>query len=289
MRKNNAHKCPEGNTETSGRVRWYPNFTSFCDEKPVFVKAKMRYLCFGSEICPDTKKHHWQGCVYFKDKVSIKTAQSLLKIESSHMEYIPKSEDPEDAINYCKKEGKFEEYGEFPKQGKRTDLIELRDQLVDNQTSIDDIIMSNPIMYHQYGRTLDKIEDIVLRKKYRTEMTKGIWYHGGTGVGKSHRAFEGYATETHYNLINDNGWWDGYRQQKVIIINDFRGWLSYNELLQMVDKWPYSVKRRGREPMPFLSELVIITSSLPPEAVFHNRNDQDKIEQLLRRFEVIEL
>jgi len=231
-RKVDAHKCPEGNTVTSGRERWYPNFTSFLVEKPFFDKDKMRYLCFGSEICPKSGKHHWQGCVYFKDKVSIKMAQKLLKIDSSHMEYIQKSDDPEDAITYCKKEGKFEEYGEFPKQGKRMDLIELRDQLVDGSINVDEIIVSNPMMYHQYGRTLDKIEDIILRKKYRTEMTKGIWYWGSTGCGKSHTAYTEYSPETHYNLINDNGWWDGYRQQKVIVINDFRGWMSYNELLR---------------------------------------------------------
>ena len=143
--------------------------------------------------------------------------------------------------------------------------------------------------YHQYGRTLNKIEDLAMRNKYRSEMTKGIWYWGETGVGKSHKAFEGFNPKTHYVLPNDNGWWDAYTQQDTIIINDFRGEIRYNELLNLVDKWPFNVKRRNREPIPFISKTVIITSSLKPEDVYHNRNDEDKIEQLLRRFEVIKV
>lgn len=41
-------------------------------------------------------------------------------------------------------------------------------------------------MYHQYGRTLNAVEDITLRQKYRKWMTEGIWIYGKTGVGKSH-------------------------------------------------------------------------------------------------------
>tara|TARA_B110001450_G_C17649738_1_gene492745 strand:+ start:1079 stop:1228 length:150 start_codon:yes stop_codon:yes gene_type:complete len=41
--------------------------------------------------------------------------------------------------------------------------------------------------------------------------------------------------------------------------------------------------------MPFISKTVIVTSFLSPAEVFHRRDDQDKIEQLLRRFDVVKL
>jgi len=300
MTKKNAQKCPEGNTKSSGhtasRVRHYPSFTfypydasnNFTDEKPIFDANTTKYLIYGKEICPETKRIHYQGEVYFFEKVSISTAQRYLGIGKAHMENFLKT----DAIacnEYCKKDGLFEEFGIPPNQGRRTDLDALKDDLLSDKICVEDIIVNAPIMYHQYGRTLDKIEDIKLRKKYRTEMTKGIWYYGKTGVGKSHKAFEEYSPDTHYPVPDDNGWWDGYRQQDCVILNDFRGRISYNELLQMVDKWPFQVKRRGREPMPFTSKLVIITSSLRPEEVYHNRNAEDSMEQFYRRFEVIEL
>lgn len=151
---------------------------------------------------------------------------------------------------------------------------------------VDDLVLENPMIYHKYGRTLNKIEDLRMRREYRIEMTKGIWYWGGTGVGKSHKAFEGYDPKTHYVLPNDNGWWDGYTGQDVVIINDFRGEMKYNFLLQLVDKWPMTVKRRNREPIPFVSRLVIITSSLAPSDIYNRRLIEDDIGQLLRRFDV---
>jgi len=141
-----------------------------------------------------------------------------------------------------------------------------------------------------YGRTLSKIEDICMRKRYRTEMTTCTWYHGKTGVGKSHKAFEGFTPDTHYVWkTNDNGWQDGYQQQEIVIINDFRGEIKYNDMLNLIDKWAYTIPRRGREPMPFTSKHVIVTSSLPPDQVFTRRLEEDSLEQLIRRIDVVEL
>jgi len=117
-------------------------------------------------------------------------------------------------------------------------------------------------------------------------MTKGIWIYGPTGRGKSHEAFQGFSPSTHYLYTDDGGWWDGYVGQETVIINDFRGKIPYDYMLQLIDKWPFNVRRRNREPFPFTSKRVIITSSLSPEDVYHNREENDKIEQLLRRLEV---
>ena len=101
------------------------------------------------------------------------------------------------------------------------------------------ILVEEPIKIHQYGRTLEKIDDLRMSKMFRTEMTDGIWLWGGTGTGKSHEAFSGYNPDTHYMWVNDKKWWDQYKQQDIVILNDFRGEIAYNELLQMIDKWPY--------------------------------------------------
>lgn len=155
--------------------------------------------------------------------------------------------------------------------------------------SVDQIAEEYPMLFHQYGRTLSKLEDIALRKRSRQWMTQGIWYWGPTGVGKSHQAFKDFDPSTHYVWKNDKGWQDGYTGQETVIINDFRGELPYNELLQLVDKWPHTLSRRGREPVPFLAKTVIITSSLPPEDCYRRRAAEDSIEQLNRRFIVKEM
>ena len=55
----------------------------------------------------------------------------------------------------------------------------------------------------------------------------------------------------------------------------------------MVDKWPYAVKRRNREPIPFVSKRVIIISALHPKEVYFNLCERDSMEQLARDFELL--
>jgi hypothetical protein len=120
-------------------------------------------------------------------------------------------------------------------------------------------------------------------------MTKAEWIYGSTGTGKSHYAFNNYSPDTHYLYPNDGGWWDGYTGQEIVIINEFRGGIMYSELLELLDKWPKTVRRRGREPVPFLAKLVIITSSLHPKNIYQGVLEKDdSIDQLLRRIKVIE-
>jgi len=297
----NAQKCPKGNTKPLGKNQRNRSFvlTSFLDTPPFYDEDKCKYLLYAPEVCPDTGRKHWQGYVYFYDKKSLKQAQKILKCPQVHFE-VAMSEDVEHQKDYIigpyEKDGKVKPhnpehkvFGNEPNQGKRSDLIELKDKILTGELSCDNIITEMPEYYHQYGRTLDKLEDLRMSKLYRTEMTKGIWYHGATGTGKSHEAFKGFNPDTHYVLPDDNGWWDNYKQQETVIINDFRGRITYNEMLQLVDKWPYQVKRRGRPPLPFTSKRVIVTSSLHPASVYCNRNEEDSLEQLYRRFELIYL
>nr|WAE42385.1 MAG: replication associated protein [Cressdnaviricota sp.] len=242
---------------------------------------RVRYIIAGYEV-GENNTPHIQGYVYFENAITMKSMSVYLPrahLEGAKGTSLRNQE-------YCSKEGKvFCEKGEPPMQGKRNDLDAIKKEIALGK-QVDDICMENPMIYHQYGRTLSKIEDICFRKKYRSEMTKGIWIYGGTGVGKSHMAFENYTPDTHYVLnINDNGWWEGYTGQENVIINEFRGQIKFSELLDLVDKWPKTVKRRNREPAPFISKTVWVTSCFPPEEVYCNM-EGDCISQLYRRFKV---
>lgn len=240
---------------------------------------------------------HIQGALYYKNKISFKNIKILLP--KAHIE--PWKGTALDNKKYIQgpyeKDGKFKpynpdtkEWGTFPQQGKRTDLDTLRDSIFSG-TRVAEIAVASPMVYHQYGRTLSYLEDLAMRQRWRNTQTRGTWYFGRTAVGKSHRAFDGYTPTTHYSVpLSDKGWWDAYTQQETVILNDFRGEIAFNDMLQMVDKWPYHVRRRGKEPMPFLSTHVIVTSSLHPKDIYsQSLQMNDKMEQFYRRFEIIEL
>lgn len=241
------------------------------------------YYIIGEEVGEKKCTPHLQGCIVYKNPRS----WDAVKKRFDQRIHWQKTESLPDAIKYCEKEGKWVEWGERPKgKGKRTDLDDIKVSIMEGKR-VDDIVLESPMLYHQYGRTLNKIQDLAMRKKYRTKMTEGVWYWGETGVGKSHRAFEGFTPETHYVWSRDNGWWDAYVQQPIVIINEFRGDIPYGQLLDLLDKWPTTVRRRNGEPIPFVSERVIITSSLPPEDIYHNLAAKDSLAQLLRRCTVV--
>lgn len=251
------------------------------------------YICFSQEIAPTTGTPHLQGYFETENQYTISAlVKKHLKIcKGIHLE--PAKANAEKNKAYCSKtinidlnEGKWFERGEPKEQGKRNDLKYIKDEIIKGK-SVDEITMENPIIYHQYGRTLERIETITLRKQWRKWMTEGEWYWGPTGVGKSHKAYENFDPSTHYVLnLNDNGWWDGYKGQPIVILNEFRGQIAYGELLDLIDCHPKEVKWRCREKVPFLAKKIIITSSMSPEDVYHNLSAKDSLTQLLRRLKI---
>ena len=249
----------------------------------------VRYLVYGKEIGKQGTPH-LQGFIELK-----RTPQrwSWLRKRLTRAWLDPKypKSTRDHARNYCLKDGDFTEFGEWipDAQGTRTDLKEITDAITRGETSVDTLALEHPKKYHLYARTFSKVEDLALRARFRTWMTTCTWFYGPSGTGKSHRAYEGYDPKTHYIWKDDNGWQDGYTGQPIVIINEFRGGIRYDEFLQLVDKWPYHLRRRGREPAPFLAKHIIVTSALSPSQLYCRRHEADDIEQLKRRVKVVHL
>lgn len=274
-------------------------FTSFEEEEPTYVEEKMRWLIYAPELSPTTGRKHWQGFVYFKNPQQMSGVKRMLGA-SCHVEVKARGSTFGDQKTYIQgpysKDGKekplnpeFTEFGVMPAQGARGDLKGLAAAVVSGEKSVREILLEDPDAYHQYGRTLQDLEDAVSTESYRTWMTEGLWLYGGTGSGKSTKAFAGFDPATHFVYTPDGRWWDGYQGHPIVIIDDFRGKIPYDMLLRLVDQWPCQVPRRGRRPAQFLARRVIITSPLTPEEVYHNRAEKDGIEQLLRRFTVVRM
>ena len=270
------------------RLWCFTNFNVEFDYGPIVGEGKsIRFLAYGLEVCPDTKRSHHQGFLYLFNPVSsVKNLSKL--IAGAHFEICKGS--LADNEKYCSKEGSYTEIGDKPEMGRRSDLLQVRDDIKDGRITSEEIAMNNPELYHLFGRTLNKIEDICLRRKYRDFTTKGLWLYGATGSGKSEKAFKDFNPTTHYVVPNDNGWWDGYTGQETVIFDEFRGdTLKFSELLRFIDKYPMTVKRRHREPVPFLAKLVIITSALPPHKVYCNLDRDDRLDQLYRRIDIVKM
>lgn len=231
---------------------------------------------------------HVQGAVIFDKQMRMRAAQAAVGPRSS-LKRMGGSWDEQD---YCRKEGcVIIDDGEAPisEQGKRNDLTVIQG-LLDEGVTIQDISNSHFSAVMRYRRGFEAYLDDKANNVWRTQTTKGVWYFGPTESGKSHMAFidhgEYHPDRYYLHKVSDGGWWDRYTGQDIVIMNDYRGEIKFNELLTYLDKWPETVRRRGQAPRQFISKLIIFTSSLAPEEVYNDLHQGDDIDQLLRRIEV---
>ena len=192
---------------------------------------------------------------------------------------------------YCGKESTLAKLGEEPKQGERGDLKELKDLILKGDLTADDVACVDPHTYHQYGRTLERVETIALRKRFRTEMTSCVWYTGPSGAGKSHKVFEDYEPAKCFIKDLSVDWWDGYCGQEIVILNEFRGEIKFSMMCALIDKWPMTVPIRGKESVPFLAKEVRVACIKTPEDVYHRTAEAagEPWQQFERRVQVVNL
>ena len=83
-------------------------------------------------------------------------------------------------------------------------------------------------------------------------------------------------------------WWDGYDNQKTVIIDDFYGWMKYDELLRIMDRYPHRVPIKGGY-INFTSEYLTFTSNISPNDWYHGEWFKEWEQKALeRRIDCIE-
>lgn len=109
-------------------------------------------------------------------------------------------------------------------------------------------------------------------------------YWGPTGTGKSRTAW-GKAGLDAYPKDPNSKFWDGYRGQSVVVIDEFRGVLGISHLLRWLDRYPVLVEVKGSS-VVFKATTIYITANLHPSEWYPGL-DQFTVEALLRRLTVI--
>lgn len=111
-------------------------------------------------------------------------------------------------------------------------------------------------------------------------------YWGRTGTGKSRTVWEKAGMDA-YPKDPCSKFWDGYRGQDQVVIDEFRGTIGISHLLRWLDRYPVLVEVKGSS-VVFKATKVWITSNLHP-SMWYPELDQETREALLRRLEIIEL
>lgn len=260
----------------------------------IMKEKNIRYIAYGLEYTQKGIAHH-QAFLYFHNERSYsqKNLGQMGKWWGKKHCFIENMKGNfGENETYCSKEEIYTKLGDEPKQGFRGDLKETIRCLTKGEITPMDILMENPQTFNLYKKSFSIARNLFMMSQFRTKMTQGYWFYGGTDVGKSHSIFKNYNPVDYYLKDIRVKWWDNYQQNKIVCLNEFRGEIKYGEILDLVDKWPKNVPIRNEPSIPFTSEIVCITSPYHPEEVpkwKHQLDDTESIKQLLRRFKVIHL
>jgi predicted nucleic acid-binding Zn ribbon protein len=231
---------------------------------------KSHYLVCGEEIAPTTGTPHLQGYVRLVDAISFSKMATLLPRASIQ---VAKGTDFQNQ-EYCSKEcTNVLESGTPSQQGERNDIKNLAKAIKAEKLTIDEVMFDYADLYIKYSRSLEKMCAAVAEP--RTDKPTVVWIWGLAGTGKTR-----YVNKKHKDLYGKDNtmWWDGYKQQEAIIIDDFDNTIPYRTLLRILDRYTYQGQIKGGYTQ-INSPFIYITCEFPPEHYW----SENELKQVTRR------
>jgi len=215
---------------------------------------------------------HWQGYCMFE----VTTGLTKLKKVNPRVHWEARRGTHEEARAYCTKQGALDgpfEYGVPPSKGgvfaKKTTYNILMDMVKEGASSL---LIAETIPSLWFRHRSNILSTRALLTPDRDFVTEVVVYWGRTGLGKSRRAYyeaiEEFGARGVYFKMRDSGaqsWWDEYEGQPCVIINDFYGWIRYDDLLRLLDRYPQRVPIKGGF-SNFVARKVYITSNEAPDS-----------------------
>lgn len=198
---------------------------------------------------------HWQLVAYFSKKVSMSCCKSSFT-ESTHAEPSRSSA----AKNYVwKEETRDGEPFEFGTQSfERNSSTDWDIVLTKAKEGSFDGIPSDVVIRY-YGNLCR------IRSDYATPVAmerKCYVFYGATGTGKSRRAWNEAGLDA-YPKDPRSKFWFGYKGEKNVVLDEFRGGIDIAHMLRWLDRYPVHVEIKGASRV-LSAETIWITSNLHP-------------------------
>lgn len=103
---------------------------------------------------------------------------------------------------------------------------------------------------------------LLMKTKPRNHEVEVHVLQGPTGTGKSKWAQDNYPNAY---WKQRSQWWDGYCGHETVIIDEFYGWLPFDLLLRICDRYPLLVETKGGQVQFVAKRIIITTNQLPSQ------------------------
>lgn len=256
---------------------WCYTLNNYTDEEYVeLVNANdgVTYHVIGKEV-GEQGTPHLQGCITFQQTKRFNWVKEYI----SQRAHIEKANSTNHARAYCKKDGDFIVI-DNREQGRRTDLDEAIESL--EEGGLKRVKEMHPATFVKYPTGFEKLAASKLPPRDPNEPPQVYWLWGDTGVGKTRWVYQNWRVDEIYMATTEHKWYDGYVQQPVLCLDDFRGSdMKFNQLLRLCDRYPHQVEFKGGM-VHINSGHIIITSNASPEDTYAGVTEEN-MQQLIRR------
>lgn len=251
----------------------------------IFDEDKVRFAIWQLERGEHV---HIQMYVEFKNNTSHGIFKKMWNDSWGAPHHEPALKCRDACIAYCSK--KDDTYIDGPKtfgkneggQGSRSDLSgsikRLREGATLKDLASDDIGAQNIV---KYSRGLRELEVLLNPSKYRPDLKVTVVW-GQSGTGKTEWAIgiddPNLSKEEKAKMVmeknvfvkeTEDKWFDNYSRNKVLVIDEFNGWLNREFFLRVIDVYPINLPvKNGFVPGHY--EEVVITTNTWPEHWYPN-------------------
>nr|WAE43208.1 MAG: replication associated protein [Cressdnaviricota sp.] len=137
-----------------------------------------------------------------------------------------------------------------------------------------------------YIRCYNSLKRIVADHLQPIEMERVVLvFFGRTGSGKSRRAWQEASLQA-YPKDPRSKFWDGYRGQENVVLDEFRGGIDISHVLRWFDRYPVVVEVKGSSTV-LCARRIWITSNIHPREWYPGL-DESTVQALLRRLVITE-
>jgi len=116
------------------------------------LRESVDYVIAGFEVGSEGTPHI-QGFLYSKNKISFTTVQYILD-NRAHIETMKGT--PVQALLYCMKDGNYYESGERPRQGRRSDLDVIANDIKHKTKTIEQIALEHPTQWNFHRKAFQE-------------------------------------------------------------------------------------------------------------------------------------
>lgn len=279
----------------SGRSRaWCFTLNNYTEEDEQSVRAvPCRYLIYGRET-GESGTPHLQGYIYFKCTRTLSAVKRDLP--RAHLEAAVGT--TLQNITYCSKQGDVYEKGERPatqeekgKTGGEAQIARYESARAAARRGDFDSIPADLWARHDkhYHREYARARRQPVAANHET---RHIWVYGEPGTGKSLGArracdavYDGF-----YLKDPKTVWWDGYDDEKAVIIDDFDKYqvAMAGDMKRWLDIYPFQAQVKG-DMKVIRPETILVTSNYMPCQIWEDQVTVDAIHRRVRMVEATEL